>query len=80
MFMKRIVLALSLFAAVGIASLATGCKTQKAGPVASNNPVPTNAANNDSTGTTPGVSLTPAPIPNVRPNPVPNPLPPSPPM
>jgi len=66
-------------AALSVA-LTTGCKTQKAGPVAPNNPVPTNAANNDSTGTTPGVKLTPAPVPNVRPNPVPNPLPPSPPM
>ena len=77
--MKKIVLGFSL-AGVLCLALITGCKTQKAGPIAQNNPVPTNTANNDSTGTTPGVSLTPSPFPNVRPNPVPNPLPPSPPM
>lgn len=77
--MKRLVLGLSLTAILNI-GLTTGCKTRKAGPIAQNNPVPTNAANNDSTGTTPGVSLTPSPVPNTRPNPVPNPLPPSPPM
>jgi len=79
MFMKNTFLGLCVAVILSIA-LATGCKTQKAGPVAKNNPVPTNAANNDSTGTTPGVSLTPSPVPNTRPNPVPNPLPPSPPM
>lgn len=77
--MKKAVLGLSLAAILSI-GLNTGCKARKSGPVAQNNPVPANAANNDSTGTTPGVNLTPAPVPNVRPNPVPNPPPPSPPM
>ena len=77
--MKKIVLGVCLASILSLGLIA-GCKTQKAGPVAQNNPVPTNAANNDSTGTTPGVNLTPSPVPNTRPNPVPNTLPPSPPM
>ncbi|WP_158828301.1 hypothetical protein [Mucilaginibacter lacusdianchii] len=43
-------------------------------------PSPSNTSNTDSTGTTPSVKLTPAPVPNVRPNPTPNPVPPNPPM
>jgi len=79
MFMKRSVLALSLTIVLSLGIL-SGCKTRKAGAIAKNNPVPVNPGNNDSTGTTPGVNLTPAPVPNVRPNPIPNPQPPNPPM
>jgi len=72
--------ALWLLAAATTISVAEGCKTRRAGTVDKNSPVPTNVSNNDSTGTSPGVKLTPAPVPNARPKPVPNPLPPSPPM
>lgn len=77
--MKRSVLGVCLAAVLSL-GIMSGCKARKAGPIAKNNPVPVNAGNNDSTGTTPGVNLTPAPVPNVRPNPIPNPQPPNPPM
>jgi len=77
--MKKFALSLCTAAALFILA-GTGCKTKRNVTISKNSAVPTNTANNDSTGTSPQAKLTPAPVPNARPNPIPNPLPPSPPM
>lgn len=77
---KPVMYTLMVLLAMGAA---TSCSSRKAAgtttKVSKNSPVPANAANNDSTGTTPTPKLTPSPIPNTRPNPIPNPPPPNPP-
>jgi hypothetical protein len=77
--MKRIALGFCTAAAFFILA-GTGCKTKRKITISKNSAVPTNTANNDSTGTSPQAKLTPSPVPNTRPNPIPNPLPPTPPM
>jgi len=67
-------------AAVITVSASDGCKTSHSGTIPKNSAVPANTVNTDSSGISPGVKLTPSPVPNTRPNPIPNPPPPNPPM
>ena len=75
--MKKTALWLCL-AAVIQAGFVTGCKTHRAGSISKSHAVPTNRNNNDSLSTTPGVKLSPSPVPNNRPQPIPNPAAPDP--
>ncbi len=76
-YMKKSALWFCL-AAVTIISVSEGCKTRRAVKIAKNSPVPTSTTNIDSSGTSPGIKLTPSPVPNIRPNPIPNPPAPNP--